>query len=1034
MNKLPRKNPWVTALKISCWVVGCLILLCGIGLWCFTAYFSPQRITRLIENKSSEYLKADIKIGSIDYKIFSTYPWLKFEVDSLTIISESLKEMSPQQLALLPAYRDSLASVVKISGKINVHSLMHKKIKLKDIEVVRPVVNIVMVNDSVSNFNIVKKKLPKIKKAPKISLKEMNVESPVEIRFFSLQNDIEAGADIQSFYLTKYAKDYYQMAFEGKIDGRFGLYELPTSVPLGFSTSLKIDLPEITLWLKDLSLKLAGLNFSTTGEMMASANSLDIKEAEFNFSVDDIFELLNILPLQLKEKVTLPKGVSGKLPMNLKAKLEQPYKLCLNKIGRLNIEDLPAISGSLNVEDGNIAFQPPQGKLIFADGVTLNVIGNFNPMDAEETRLELKELKMFGEGISLYVTTEINNLTGEEQEFNGYMNFNSNLMRSLSYLLPKSSMKIAGHLKGDVNFSGLAINLGKNGVKNIRIGGDIETQSLDVKEKSIGTIRVKNLEGKYKAIVPSYPLTNYAGAKLDFGFDADSLISDNSSTKVILAGLDVKLDAYDTVSGSPIPEGTLLVNLKNLNAVNGNNVVAAKDIQFKTIGKLQASSNTNYTTVSGAVGTDDELIASRVEHTPLVLEYNGGSPLQTIMTMATLYTEAKVGNGHLETPDYLLPVEFSGIDLTTNLDNVRFKAGNISLGTTDFSMLGEIDGLKPFMTSYSATPLFVSMDIDFDNVDINQLSWGYYGALLKQGKSRDSVFYVPPMSPFKAADSVCVVIPRNITADIRLKSKAAEYMQYKFSPLSTDIQIENGDAILRNLTIGTPYCTAVVDWTYSTARLDDIYMKLRAEVRDFKFDSFYSVFPDLLEKAPELHNLTGNINSRIGCDFGMFPDMFMNSSSLKGRFDIQGTGLQFARQGKIEKITHLMLIEGDEPIEVQNLDIKGSYHDNLLELYPFKIRFDNYQLELGGVNNISGDMYYHIALEKSPFHLPFGVNVFGKIKHPEIRVGGTHINDYKAELVSEALNSNINLNIMAYLRHGWLLFIQEAAKWECDNQ
>ena len=125
-----------------------------------------------------------------------------------------------------------------------------------------------------------------------------------------------------------------------------------------------------------------------------------------------------------------------------------------------------------------------------------------------------------------------------------------------------------------------------------------------------------------------------------------------------------------------------------------------------------------------------------------------------------------------------------------------------------------------------------------------------------------------------------------------------------------------------------------------------------------------------------------------------------------------------------------MLIQGDEPIKIHNMNITGAYHDNLLQVNPFKIEFDGYQLEFAGVNNTSGDMYYHIALEKSPFHLPFGVSVFGKLKHPEFRLGGTHIDDYRAETVSWENGSKINANIMAFLRHGWLLFVQEAAKWQ----
>lgn len=124
-----------------------------------------------------------------------------------------------------------------------------------------------------------------------------------------------------------------------------------------------------------------------------------------------------------------------------------------------------------------------------------------------------------------------------------------------------------------------------------------------------------------------------------------------------------------------------------------------------------------------------------------------------------------------------------------------------------------------------------------------------------------------------------------------------------------------------------------------------------------------------------------------------------------------------------------MRIEGDAPIRLENLDITGTFHDNLLELNPFKIRFDDYQIEVAGVNNMQGEMYYHIALEKSPFHLPFGVNLVGNFSHPEVRLGGTGINDDRERKISEDLEDKVDVNIMAYLKNGWQMFIQEAAKY-----
>lgn len=78
---------------------------------------------------------------------------------------------------------------------------------------------------------------------------------------------------------------------------------------------------------------------------------------------------------------------------------------------------------------------------------------------------------------------------------------------------------------------------------------------------------------------------------------------------------------------------------------------------------------------------------------------------------------------------------------------------------------------------------------------------------------------------------------------------------------------------------------------------------------------------------------------------------------------------------------------------------------------------------------MKGEMYYHIALEKSPFHVPFGVNLVGRFSHPEIRMGGTGINDKWEREISSELEDTVDINIMSSLQQGWKMFIGEAAKF-----
>lgn len=1026
-SKRPRKIGKLI-LKICLWTLLALVVIAACIFWGYSEYLRPDHIARLIEKESDKYLKADVKIGKLDYKLWRSYPWLEFEVDSITIISKSLDDVSPEVRSQLPSNSDFLASVNKLSGKINIHSLLHKDINLKDIEVEQPKVNLVMVNDSVTNFNIAPPMKQKME-MPDIDISEISVGAPVDFSFFSLEDDAEAKLDVESFYLARENAGSYRIGFDGDASGRYREYELPGQVPLKFTTGITPHPGELSLDLDDLTLSLAGVTIDAKGKVMANTKGIDLQNAELGLRIDDLFSLLNYIPKQFAEKIPLPDGLSGFLPLSLETKLLAPFHIPRENPDSIKISDLPPINLQVRIEDANIEIKPPHKKRIVADDIYLLALAQFDPLNSENNFFRIEDLHLHGEGISLSGFAEVDNLTGEQQQFHGNFYLKSPVMETLSYLVPNSGLNLSGFLNGQMEFSGNAINLGRDGIKNIAMKGDIKSHSFNVNSASIGSVRLKNMEADYYALIPEYPLNNYQGTKLDFEFKADTIAGISSGMTYSLGNLDMRLDAKDTVSGSPDPSGLFNLSAKAIKVSSKDTRFFVNDLEMDAKGELNSSGpSSNYSTVAPTIGAEDAMIAQHVSHTPLVLEYNGGGILGTVIGMINMKADVTTGNGGFKSSAYLYPVEFSGFNLSSDLNSLTFSASDFKIGNSGLSFSGEMDGLAPFLTSFRATPLKIKTDLSFTNVNINQLSWGYYGALVKQGK--DSVFYVAPMLPYTASDSTIVAIPKNIDALICLKANSAEYMGYRFAPLSTSIIVKDGDATLKQLTIGTPYATAIVDWTYSTHRLDNIFMNLDARIKNFSFTPFYQTFPEILKDASQMENLTGQLSADIHCHFDMFPSMFMNPESLEAKFDVKANNMKFSRQGRIEKITHLMLIEGEAPIHIQNMDITGSFHNSLLQLNPFRIAFDGYQLSIGGIMNTNGRMYYHLALEKSPFHLPFGVSLSGNLKHPDINVGGTHIDDYKGEMVATDNGSNLDVNIMTYLHHGWLLFVQEAAKYQ----
>lgn len=1001
-------------MKIFCWVVGVLIILFAGICWGLTLYFTPERITKIIEEEGSHYLDAEILIGNADYTLFSSFPWLNFEIDSLSVISNSLQRLTPEEKAQLPSDARNLAFISKISGSVDVRKLLKKEVDLKYVEVCEPNLNLITVNDSVSNFNIFPETM-NLSKMPQISLGKFNVTAPINVSYQSIPLEAQVKTVIDSLYIEHIEGLRYNFGLDGKVKGSYKDLALKASTPISLHTIAGVNYPDLYVSLEDLKLKVENVEALIKTKIEADTKNIKIENFQANIKSDDIFKTIESLPDGIAEKISMPKNLEGFLPCDMNLELKSKWELALDSLSNISLQDIPPFTANISSADAFIDFTTPTGQKIKADDILLDAWLNYNPEIREETILEIRELRLKGEGLRLNGDAMISDLLGDVQNLSARFNYDYQLY---------------GDLKGQIEMNGLAENFGKTGFRNIDVKGDLTTKSLRIPSQIFNIpVEVDNLKSEFAVKLPTYPISNYYDSEVYLDLKAGNVkAKPNSSSNLTISNIIVKIDLRDTLANGMEPDGNIFLSLGNLTANSNNAKFNGSGLRLSASGHLNESPLPKPKQFSLSSSPNEQIIAERVSHTPFYLVSQGGGMFETLRNLISLKGNISLSQGLLSLPSYLYPISISGLDVNTDLSRLNFNLSRCRIGDSGFAISGSLDGFGDFLSSYNPVALTTEADITFDNVNINELAWGYYGAQIKNGN--DSALKMPGKLVLTASDSTAVLIPRNIKANLRLRSEAAEYMGYRFTPLSTDIILNDGVAELKHLTVGTPYCTAVVDWVYSTRDLADIFMNIKADVRNFSLEPFYNVFPQVTAKAKEIKDFTGRFDVALNGNFGMFPDMFMNSPSLDLKYTVGGHDLQFSRHGKIEHITHLLMIHGDEPIRLDNLEITGGYHDNIFQINPFNISFEDYEIGIAGITNIDGEMFYHISLEKSPFHVPFGVSLKGELKHPQFRLGGTHINDEEGEKLASDLEDNIDVNIMAWLKHGWEIFVKTAAKYE----
>ena len=94
--------------------IGFILLVLAVALW---VLFTPARLTPIVRDVASNYVKCEHEIGKVELTFFSTFPQFGLAIDSLLLVN-----------AMDGAASDTLLAAPKMVVAVDVAGLMQKKL------------------------------------------------------------------------------------------------------------------------------------------------------------------------------------------------------------------------------------------------------------------------------------------------------------------------------------------------------------------------------------------------------------------------------------------------------------------------------------------------------------------------------------------------------------------------------------------------------------------------------------------------------------------------------------------------------------------------------------------------------------------------------------------------------------------------------------------------------------------------------------------------------------------------------------------
>lgn len=461
-----KKSPFKKALRIISWSVASVIAFIAIAITCALLYLTPARLTPLATSLANKYLNANVDASRIELYFWSTFPRFEIQVDSLNINSLAFASLPDSSLQKLPTFADSLMSLEHLRGNINVPALIFGKIRLHDIELYNPVVNIVQYNGEYANYDIAKPSESEpdttALSLPDIEIHRFVIIGKTPIRYVSVADSINIKATLDGTDLTGEPAPQYKLSIDGNANGYIEKLLKLNGLTFGANGNIEWDSSEpLKAIIDDFTVNIDGIAATFDSEVDFSdaptISSFALKAHEIKIS--DIASTATSTGLASLE------SLSTDLSADLDVTLLTPWRID---------STIPEIELKLNIPRGTLSYEQLQ-----LDRFSANISAILPKGDPNLASVTINDLTAVGPGVGFTLkatATADGNLTD--------LLINGNFKGGLAFeRLPQAIMRqlpfiLKGRLTGETTFRFRPANLTELDFHKLKADGEVRLSNF----------------------------------------------------------------------------------------------------------------------------------------------------------------------------------------------------------------------------------------------------------------------------------------------------------------------------------------------------------------------------------------------------------------------------------------------------------------------------------------------------------------------------------------------------------------------------
>ncbi len=914
------------ALKIFGITLGCIILLLAIvigsALW---VVFTPERLTPIVRNVASEYVKCEHHIGKVELTFFSTFPHFGLSLDSITVVNPTAGAPS-DTVAHIP----HAVLSVDVMALLNEQTLSIPTLRMPDMQA-----NIYIAANGQANYDILA--LPQDTTAE-------------DTTAFVLPFDkIAVGELIVSAKSLRYTSEPDTM------DIALHQTAIQTAIDM---VGMRVALHHAQLTTNSLQLAIDG--WAELGDTLQTNMRLTLND----WPVDTVMPLLPF---------TLPKDI---------AQLIQGGSASLDATAAINMANGNASSVTIH----NLAAHTKQTSLQ-AQGEVKDPLGNLWANLSANMDVRIADVRQFLPK-DMQVTGRVKGTVSVQMYLDDLMEMDLHKGKVAGDLQLMGIAYNANGIAAKLPNNRLTFQIPNSQPSRQEVDwlqATLHTDGADIRMAQPLQADLGNTHIAIEAnnILDDNPLW-YATLSLQ---STEPLHAAMDSMEVVIDQPDIQAYiAYHTTDTTVMPVVDARIAF---NRLSGHYTDMQADIQASTLTaqlqapRLKATLQSNQVAAQmpnvANLNTQQISIEAAARYNPkggnnLLLKWNP--------RLSVSMQHAKV-----DLADWEQNIVIPEIDFAYTNRECKIEQSKLIIGNSDFALTGELRNIGRWLRekgTLEGEMTFISEQTDAN--ELLALLSTDQGSEEESTAQNDTTSASPTPStdgdsPSEAAEPF--LVPTNVNLTINTQIKKAHLFNQTATNLGGRIYVKDGTLVLEEMGFICNAAKLQLTAMYRTPRRNHIYVGFDYHMLDVNIQELVNMIPQIDSMMPMLRSFKGEAEFHLAAETYTNAKYEIKPSTIRGAASIFGKDLVVLDNETFSTISKLLMFSKKTENRVDSISAEMTIYKKEIDVYPFCVSIDNYMVALGGRHNLDMTFNYDVNV-LSPIYL--GVNVSGNLDDLNIKL------------------------------------------------